>query len=132
MNKARVLIAAVFLLSAGLWVAAAQPNAAPGTSGQAPSLIAQASVQRVDIKASKFQFTPSTIRLKAGEPVELHLLSTDVLHGFDVPALKINERLNPGKEVVVSFTPKAGTYPFRCSVLCGVGHGEMKGELIVE
>jgi cytochrome c oxidase subunit 2 len=132
MSRARVLIAAAFLLAAGAWLAAAQSNDASSMSGQAPSLIAQAGVQRVDVKASRYQFTPNIIRLKAGVPVELHLMSTDVVHGFDVPALKINRRLVPGKEVVVDFTAKAGTYPFHCSVYCGPGHREMKGELIVE
>ena len=38
-----------------------------------------------------------------------------------------------GKEVVVRFTAaQAGRYPFRCSVMCGSGHLDMKGELIVE
>jgi len=88
---------------------------------------------RIDMKASKFQFTPGTIRVKAGTPVELHITSTDVVHGFAIGALKINEKLEPNKEVVVSFTAdKAGSYPFKCSVFCGSGHSDMHGELIVE
>ena len=132
MNKARVLIAAAFLLSAGAWLATAQGNSAPATSTDSPSLIAQADVQRIDVKASRFQFSPDTIRVKAGVPVELHIVSTDGVHGFAVPALKINERLDAGAEVVVKFTAPAGKYPFRCSVMCGSGHLGMKGELIVE
>jgi cytochrome c oxidase subunit 2 len=54
-------------------------------------------------------------------------------HGIAIPGLKIDERLENGKEVVVSFTPaKAGSFPFRCSVMCGPGHTDMRGELIVE
>ena len=132
MNKARVLIAAAFLLSAGAWLATAQGNSAPATSTDSPNLIAQADVQRIDVKASRFQFSPDTIRVKAGVPVELHIVSTDGVHGFAVPALKINERLDAGAEVVVKFTAPAGKYPFRCSVMCGSGHLGMKGELIVE
>ena len=132
MNKARVLTAVVFLLAAGFWLAAAQTNYGPATRSESPSLIAQSDVQRIDVKASRYQFTPGTIRVKAGVPVELHIVSTDGPHGFALPALKINERLDPGKEVVVTFTAQAGTYPFRCSVLCGTGHLGMKGELVVE
>jgi cytochrome c oxidase subunit 2 len=95
--------------------------------------VSEAQTVRIDMKASKFAFSPGTIRVKAGTPVELHIVSTDVVHGFAIPALKINERLDPGKEVVVNFTPdQAGKYPFRCSVFCGSGHADMHGELIVE
>ncbi len=119
------LLAIAILLSAGLWVAAAQDNSAP--------LVAQSSVQKIEMKASRFQFTPNTIRVKAGVPVQLNIVSTDGVHGLAIPGLNINERLDPGKQVVVNFTPaKAGRYPFLCSVLCGSGHADMKGELIVE
>ncbi len=119
------LLAIAILLSGGLWVAAAQDNSAP--------LVAQSTVQKIEMKASRFQFTPSTIRVKAGVPVQLSIVSTDGVHGLAIPGLNINERLDPGKQVVVNFTPaKAGRYPFLCSVLCGSGHADMKGELIVE
>jgi plastocyanin len=102
----------------------------PFTVSQA---LSQAQAVRIDMKASKFEFSPGTIRVKAGSPVELHIVSTDGTHGLAIPALKINERLDQGKEVVVNFTPtQAGKYPFRCSVFCGSGHMGMKGELIVE
>jgi cytochrome c oxidase subunit 2 len=124
MKTVRVL-AIAFLLSAGLWVAAAQDYGAP--------VIAQSSVQKIEMKARRYQFTPSTIRARAGVPVQLRVLSTDVVHGMAIPGLNINERLDPGKEVVINFTPaKAGSYPFFCSVYCGPGHANMKGELIVE
>jgi cytochrome c oxidase subunit 2 len=124
MKTVRVL-AIAFLLSAGLWVAAAQDYGAP--------VIAQSSVQKIEMKARRYQFTPSTIRVRAGVPVQLRVLSTDVVHGLAIPGLNINERLDPGKEVVINFTPaKAGSYPFFCSVYCGPGHANMKGELIVE
>jgi cytochrome c oxidase subunit 2 len=118
-------LAIAFLLSAGLWVAAAQDYGAPR--------VAQSPVQRIEMKASQFQFTPNTIRVKAGVPVQLRVMSTDVVHGLAIPGLNINERLDPGKEVVINFTPaKAGSYPFFCSVFCGAGHADMKGVLIVE
>jgi heme/copper-type cytochrome/quinol oxidase subunit 2 len=89
--------------------------------------------QRIELKASNFQFSPGTVRVKAGVPVELHVVSTEGIHGLAIPDLKINQRLDQGKEVVVSFTPdRPGRYPFRCSVPCGTGHLAMKGELIVE
>jgi cytochrome c oxidase subunit 2 len=121
MKSTKIVMAIGILLAAGAILA------------NLPIASAQAQTVRIDMKASRYQFTPSTIRVKAGTPVELHVVSTDVVHGFAIQALKINERLNPGKEVVIRFTPtKAGRYPFICSVFCGPQHSDMKGELVVE
>jgi heme/copper-type cytochrome/quinol oxidase subunit 2 len=109
------------------------PVMAAGGMVNVPFQVTQSMVQRIDLKASRFTFTPSSLRVKAGLPVELHIEATDGTHGIAIPGLDIKQRLDQGKEVVVSFTPtKAGQYPFRCSVLCGSGHLNMKGELIVE
>jgi heme/copper-type cytochrome/quinol oxidase subunit 2 len=111
------------------------PVVAGGNMVNVPFAVGQNLVQaqRIDLKASKYAFSPGTIQVKAGTPVELHIMSTDGTHGLAIPAQKINERLEPRKEVVVSFTPtRAGKYPFRCSVFCGPGHLDMHGELIVE
>jgi cytochrome c oxidase subunit 2 len=87
---------------------------------------------RVDMKASKYEFSPATVRVRAGTPVELHVTATDGAHGIAIPGLRVSERLPRGREVVITFTAAAGRYPFRCSVFCGSGHGDMHGELIVE
>jgi heme/copper-type cytochrome/quinol oxidase subunit 2 len=109
------------------------PVMAGGAMVNVPFSVSKAQAMRIDIHASKFQFTPGTVRVKAGTPVELRITSTDVTHGFAIEALNINERLEQGKEVVVSLTPtQPGSYPFRCSVFCGPGHSDMHGELIVE
>lgn len=109
------------------------PVVAAGGMVNVPFKVSQATVQRIDMKASRFAFSPNSLRVKAGVPVELHIVSTDGTHGLAIPALDIKQQLDQGKETVVSFTPtKAGQYPFRCSVICGSGHLGMKGELIVE
>ena len=109
------------------------PVVAAGGMVNVPFKVSQATVQRIDLKASRFSFSPNSLRVKAGVPVELHIVSTDGTHGLAIPALDIKQQLDQGKETVVSFTPtKAGQYPFRCSVICGSGHLGMKGELIVE
>lgn len=109
------------------------PVMAGGSMVNVPFSVGQAQAVRIDLKASKWAFSPGTIRVKAGTPVELHIVSTDGIHGLAIPALKIDERLPLRKEVVVGFTPtQAGRYPFLCSVMCGPGHSDMRGELIVE
>ncbi len=109
------------------------PVMAAGAMVNVPFKVSQAAVQRIDMKASRFAFSPNSLRVKAGVPVELHIVSTDGTHGIAIPGLNIKQQLDQGREVVVSFTPaKAGQYPFRCAVMCGTGHLSMKGELIVE
>jgi cytochrome c oxidase subunit 2 len=121
MRIVKVLTAISVLLVAG------------GLLGNLPIAAAQGRVLRIDMKASQYRFSPDTIRVKAGTPVELHIVSMDVVHGWAIQALNLNATVVPGKETVIRFTPtKAGRYPFVCSVYCGPGHLEMKGELIVE
>lgn len=86
-----------------------------------------------NITARQWSFEPSTIRVKKGDKVILHITSVDVAHGFALPAFGIDEYLEPGKTVRVEFiADKTGTFSFACSVYCGAGHSSMTGQLIVE
>ncbi|MHC4536380.1 MAG: fibronectin type III domain-containing protein [Planctomycetota bacterium] len=91
------------------------------------------STSRINLTARQWQFSPATIRVAKGDKVILTLQSVDVAHGFGLSAFRINENLNPGKEVTVEFTAnKKGEYTFVCTIACGAGHGDMTGKLIVE
>jgi cytochrome c oxidase subunit 2 len=130
MSKTTLLAAIGLLLAAAIWAQPAQESGTPSAGSQDA---AQGPAVRLELTASKFQFSPNTIRVKAGTPVELYVTSTDAVHGLAIPGLNINRTLEQGKAVEIDFTPtKPGSYPFRCSVFCGPGHGDMKGELIVE
>jgi cytochrome c oxidase subunit 2 len=86
----------------------------------------------IQVTAKKFDFTPAVIELRVGEPVVLDLTSLDRKHGFQVPDLKIDETIEPGKTVRVRLVPdKPGTYDFHCSVFCGSGHEDMTGRIVV-
>jgi cytochrome c oxidase subunit 2 len=89
-------------------------------------------VHEVQIVASKYQFEPSTIQVIAGEPVRLVVRSKNGTHGFSIPKLKIDERVQKtGDPVTVEFiAPPAGHFEIACSKFCGFGHGHMKAELI--
>lgn len=42
-------------------------------------------------------------------------------------------KLNKGKAKVIELVARSlGTYNFNCSVVCGIHHGRMRGQLIVE
>ncbi len=85
------------------------------------------------IVASQFKFEPSTITVNKGDHVRLKIKSVDVTHGIDIEGYGINRELKPGQEVVIDFiADKSGDFEFYCSVVCGAGHKEMEGRLIVK
>src|SRR5580658_2325969 len=87
----------------------------------------------VKMTAVKYSFDPNTIRVKKGDPVKLVITATDRDHGFKLAAFHIEQKLPKGEAVTVEFTAdQGGTFPFQCSVFCGLGHKKMTGQLIVE
>ena len=108
--------------------------------GQGSSVPAQgaAPVQSGDFKefritAKQFEFVPSTIEVNKGDKVRLIVTSVDVPHGIAIPDYAIDKRIEPGQPVTIEFmADKPGTFTFYCSVFCGSGHSNMKGQLIVK
>jgi len=95
--------------------------------------VPQVSLKEFTMTARQWEFSPNEIRVNKGDRVRISVTSSDVAHGFRLPEFSIDERLPPGKEVIIEFVAdKAGTFPFSCSVPCGSGHGSMTGLLIVE
>ncbi len=91
------------------------------------------SVHEISMTAKKYEFSPSVITVKKGEKVRLIITATDRDHGFKLDAFGINQVLKKGDPATIEFTAdKAGTFEFKCSVFCGMGHGKMKGKLVVE
>jgi cytochrome c oxidase subunit 2 len=89
--------------------------------------------RKIEVVAKKYSFEPSRIELKVGEPVEITFRSTDTKHGFVSKDLKLEKVVfSKDEPATVSFTPdKPGTYAFKCARFCGMGHGKMKGEIVV-
>jgi cytochrome c oxidase subunit 2 len=93
--------------------------AAALASGQTPP-------RRIEVTAKRFDFAPSEITLKKGEPVVLVLKSADVAHGVRFRELGVTVNAGKGQTGEVTFTPdKTGTFVGHCSVFCGSGHGSM-------
>lgn len=93
---------------------------------------AQPTVQEFTITAKQWEFQPSTITVKKGQLVRLHIKSIDVTHGFSVSDFGVNATLTPNQTRTVEFTPdKVGNFSFACSVFCGSGHSGMRGTLQV-
>ena len=86
----------------------------------------------IEISAKKFEFTPSQITLKKGEPVILRLSSSDRVHGFMSKPLKIDTDIPADKTADVPVTPDtAGNFTVICDHYCGTGHGNMKMKVTV-
>ena len=64
--------------------------------------------------------------LPVGEPVQIDLRSSDVIHAFYVPKFLFKRDVVPGKDNQFSFTvDEPGTYRGQCAELCGPFHGSM-------
>jgi cytochrome c oxidase subunit II len=88
---------------------------------------AQATPRRVEVVAKRFEFTPSEITLKKGEPVILVLTSKDVQHGLKLDAFNQVVIAKKGESSQAQFTPaEVGTFVAQCASFCGAGHGSMK------
>jgi cytochrome c oxidase subunit 2 len=132
----RLLIA---LLLAGALMAGCTGYAASG-SGESTDSGAGTSVQpsgktvEITVTAKNWEFDPSVIKVKKGDTVRLNLHSIEGTHGFSLPEFRINEKLVAGEppKTVEFVADKAGEFGFRCSVMCGMGHMNQKGILIVE
>lgn len=86
----------------------------------------------IEITAKKFEFTPSEITLKKGEPVTLRLTSTDRVHGFMSKPLKIDTDIPNDTTKDVAIVPDtAGDFTIICDHYCGTGHGSMKMKVTV-
>jgi cytochrome c oxidase subunit II len=92
----------------------------------------QAAGSETRMTAKKYEFDPNVITVKNGEHVKLVITALDHDHGFKLEAFKIDEKLKKGTPTTIEFTAdKVGAFPFECSHFCGVGHGKMKGKLVV-
>ena len=73
------------------------------------------------------------VHLPLNRPVKVLLRSHDVLHDFYVPPMRARMNIVPGQVSWFWFTPtKAGRYEAMCAQLCGVGHANMRGTVVVE
>ena len=73
------------------------------------------------------------VHLPLGRPVKVLARSHDVLHDFFVPPFRARMNIVPGQVSSFWFTPtQPGRYESLCAQLCGVGHPNMRGFVVVE
>jgi uncharacterized cupredoxin-like copper-binding protein len=126
------------------FLAALAAVTASASAAQAPDWSRAA---RVDVALANFSFSPKTIRLRAGEPVVLHLAnSASGGHNFaagqffSASTIRPQDRgaVNGGAVELrghqskdIALVPRAGHYPLRCTHTLHKMFG-MTGEIVVE
>jgi heme/copper-type cytochrome/quinol oxidase subunit 2 len=118
----RSFLAPLFFVMAGLVVAFAPLPV--------PSLAPQERTFRID--ARQFTYSPSELKVNAGDTVTIQLVSNDVVHGLYVDGYDVSVEADPGQTAALTFTAnKPGSFRFRCNVTCGAMHPFMIGKLTV-
>jgi cytochrome c oxidase subunit 2 len=77
--------------------------------------------------------TVNEVHIPAGRPVELRLISADVIHSFWVPALggkmdALPDRVN----TMIAQVDEPGRYHGQCAEFCGLEHARMVIQLVAE
>ena len=106
-------------------------------------------VQVIELEARKYRYSPVPVHVKVGTKVQLKITAVDHDHGFKLttiakgdssgkPGLILTSpqdcwQLKKGTTTTIEFLAQSpGTYAFHCCHVCGLGHGGMKAEIIVE
>lgn len=122
--KNKIVTTMIFAGGCGIALAVAAPRTNLVNASDNPKVI--------QITAKKFEFSPSQITLKKGEPVILRLSSSDRVHGFMSKPLKIDTDIPSDTSKDVAVTPDtAGDFTVICDHYCGTGHGNMKMKVTV-
>ena len=107
-----------------------QKTASAASNPNASAQAAPGKLVEITLNAKDFEYDKKVIHVKQGDKVKLTLNSDDDGgHGFALPAYNINLQKNGSAEFTAD---KAGTYEYHCSVMCGSGHMNMTGKLVVE
>ena len=95
---------------------------------------AGAPVKEIEVSAKKYEFTPAEIEVPVNTLLRVHLKATDKEHGFELKSVKDScVKFKPEAPGTLEFyADKAGEFEFSCCKFCGMGHGKMKGKIIVK
>lgn len=84
------------------------------------------------IEARQFAYSPSELKVNAGDTVTIQLVSNDVVHGLYVDGYGVAVEADPGQTKTLTFVvDKPGSFRFRCNITCGAMHPFMIGRLTV-
>ena len=111
-----------------------QVTTVPSTASANPSPSSSATAMQVTVSGTEFAFSPSTVTVKMGQPVQITFKNDGQYpHNFTLADLNVQTKtIQPGQQDTITFTPtKTGSFTYICTV---PGHADrgMKGTLIVQ
>ncbi|MGE3817809.1 MAG: cytochrome c oxidase subunit II [Isosphaeraceae bacterium] len=84
------------------------------------------------LKSDDDLFAVNDLHFVKGRQSLIYLRSSDVLHSFFLPHMRIKQDAVPGLTIPVWFDADvAGSYDLVCAELCGWGHYKMRGKVTV-
>ncbi|MFC5404844.1 cupredoxin domain-containing protein [Cohnella soli] len=139
MTKKSTLFLAITALAATMALSAcgsknndsapSSPAASPSASTEASAPAAGGETKEITIKASNFQFDQQEIKAKVGDTLVITLQNDNGNHGIEFADFGV--KIKNGETTTIKLD-KAGTFEFNCSIMCGSGHDNMTGKIIVE
>lgn len=77
-------------------------------------------------------YTVNDLHFVKNQAALIYLKSSDVIHSFYLPEMRIKQDAVPGMTIPVWFdADRAGKYELVCAELCGWGHYKMRGQVTV-
>ena|SRR5687768_8556128 len=87
----------------------------------------------IPVVMKKWKIEPEVIRIKRGQAVALQVSTADVQHGFYVPSLGVREPIQPRMPATIILQVyEPGEHKIECDIICGPGHDDMLGKIVVE
>jgi len=126
-TKMGVLAATLLIGALALTACGGKSDGGSASSGGASS---GGDVVEVKLVASNFEFDQKEIKVKKGQKVKLTFTNKEGMHDIEIPDLKV--KAAKAGTAVEFVADKAGTFEYKCGIMCGTGHDGMKGNLIVE
>ncbi|MGQ9863504.1 MAG: cytochrome c oxidase subunit II [Bacteroidia bacterium] len=87
---------------------------------------------RIFYVSRMWRFDPDYVEVPRGTPVEIYLVTSDVVHGLYIPYTNVNIMAVPGavNKYTHLFT-KSGMYDVVCHEYCGSSHQGMRAQIVV-
>lgn len=134
-----VIVVALALLSMGVWERIKDPSVFP-TDGYEILLTArqfewEASYAGADgqLRTADDFTLLNRLNVPVDRPVVIHLEAEDVLHSFFVYDFRVKQDAVPGMTIPIWFEVTVpGEYTLGCAELCGTGHSNMDGRILVQ
>jgi cytochrome c oxidase subunit II len=83
-------------------------------------------IREIVIDAKRFEFSQPVIEISKDERVRIKVNNIDTMHGIFIPELGVN-----GRDMVEFTADKVGEFSFACATMCGAGHRDMTGKIVV-